>query len=260
MPLARAMRGERVEDEEYTYAFTDGTSRTLLTSATTLRDENGSIVGAVAASLEITERKRMEEQRRLLINELNHRVKNTLATVQSIAMHTLRGGDAIVAAREALIDRIIALSRVQDVLTRENWEGAELREIVTNLTDLYPGGRFIVSGPPAWLAPNWALTLALTFHELATNAAKYGALSGEHGTVALSWEIVEADGGPRLRVHWEEHGGAPVQPPARTGFGTQLIRRSLSAETGGTVTIDYASKGVVCVMETPLPPRGGAQG
>jgi two-component sensor histidine kinase len=257
MPLARAMRGERVEDEEYTYIFTDGTSRTLLTSATTLRDEHGAIVGAVAASLEITERKRMEEQRRLLINELNHRVKNTLATVQSIAMHTLRGGDAIAAARNALIDRIIALSRVQDVLTRENWEGAELQEIVTNLTNLYPGGRFIVSGPPAWLAPNWALTLALTFHELATNAAKYGALSGEHGTVALSWEIVEAE--PLLRVRWEERGGPPVQPPTRTGFGTQLIRRSLSPETGGAVTIDYAAAGVVCVMEMPLPPRSAAK-
>ena len=257
MPLARAMRGERVEDEEYTYTFTDGTSRTLLTSATTLRDEHGAIVGAVAASLEITERKRMEEQRRLLINELNHRVKNTLATVQSIAMHTLRGGDAIATARNALIDRIIALSRVQDVLTRENWEGAELQEIVTNLTSLYPGGRFIVSGPPAWLAPNWALTLALTFHELATNAAKYGALSGEHGTVALSWETVAAE--PLLRVRWEERGGPPVQPPTRTGFGTQLIRRSLSPETGGAVTIDYAAAGVVCVMEMPLPPRGAAK-
>jgi two-component sensor histidine kinase/PAS domain-containing protein len=254
LPLSRAMRGERVEDEEYTYAFTDGTSRTLLTSATALRDERGTIVGAVAASLDITERKRMEEQRRLLINELNHRVKNTLATVQSIVMHTLRGTDAKMDVRKALVDRIIALSRVHDVLTRENWAGAELREIIDNLSNPYAGGhRFIVNGPAVRLPPSLALTLALSFHELVTNAAKYGALSNERGAVTISWQIVDAPGEPLLKLRWEEQDGPPVQPPDRSGFGSELIRRSLAAEAGGAVTIDYAATGVVCVMETPIP-------
>jgi two-component sensor histidine kinase/PAS domain-containing protein len=254
LPLSRAMRGERVEDEEYSYAFTDGTSRTLLTSATALRDERGIIVGAVAASLDITERKRMEEQRRLLINELNHRVKNTLATVQSIVMHTLRSSDVKRDARKTLVDRIIALSRVHDVLTRENWEGAELREIIDNLLNPYAGGhRFIVSGPAARLPPSLALTLALSFHELVTNAAKYGALSNEHGTVTISWQIVDAPGEPLLKLHWEEQDGPPVRPPDRSGFGSELIRRSLAAEAGGAVTLDYLPGGLVCVMETPIP-------
>jgi two-component sensor histidine kinase len=259
MPLTRAMRGEPIEDDEYTYAFTDGTSRTLLTSATALRDEQGAIIGAVAASLDITERKRMEEQRRLLINELNHRVKNTLATVQSIAVHTLRGSDLMGAARKALVDRIIALSRVHDVLTRESWEGAELREIVTTLTSPYAGGgRFNIVGPPVRLPPSLALTLALTFHELVTNAAKYGALSSERGTVTISWQIDDGPDEPVLKLRWVEQGGPPVQPPARPGFGSDLIRRSLSAESGGTATIEYPPEGVVCVMETPIPRTAGS--
>ena len=253
LPLSRAMRGERVEDEEYTYAFIDGTSRTLLTSATALRDERGTIVGAVAASLDITERKRMEEQRRLLINELNHRVKNTLATVQSIVMHTLRGPDLKLDARKTLVDRIIALAQVHDVLTRENWEGAELREIVANVSNPFAAGRFAVTGPDVRLPPGLASTFALAFHELATNAAKYGALSDDHGTVTVSWQITESPGEPVLEVRWKEHDGPPVRPPDRSGFGSELIRRSLAAEAGGAVTLDYAADGLVCVMQTPIP-------
>lgn len=251
MPLRRVMRGEQVVDEEYSFHFTDGTSRTLLTSATALRSEDGAVVGAVSVSLDISERKRSDVQRQLLINELNHRVKNTLATVQSIALQTLRGAASTAEARDALSDRLVALAKVHDVLTRESWEGADLRDIVANATEPHGGAeRFSLDGPPVWLSPALSLSLSLALHELATNAAKYGALSHEGGRVTIAWQVAEA----RLTLRWAESDGPPVKPPTREGFGSRLIR-SLSAEIGATATVDYAPQGVICVIEAPLQPR-----
>ncbi|HEX8666503.1 MAG TPA: HWE histidine kinase domain-containing protein [Beijerinckiaceae bacterium] len=253
MPLHRAMRGEAVEEEEYTYDFGDGTYRTLLTSATGLRDEKGRVVGAVSVSLDITERERAEEQRRLLVHELNHRVKNTLATVQAIAVQTLRGAASTTEASEALTDRLMALAKAHDALTRESWEGAELHEIVEAATSPHGGrNRFDVEGPSVWLSPALSLSLALSLHELATNAAKYGALSTAGGLVAITWEVVDPRGDARLRLRWIERGGPSVRPPTRRGFGSRLIERSLAAEDGGSATIGYPPEGVVCVMEAPI--------
>ncbi len=257
MPLHRAMRGERIDDEEHTYEFADGTSRTFLTSATALRNEQGAIVGAVSVSLDISERKRSEEQRQLLVHELNHRVKNTLATVQSIAQQTLRGAATMAEAGDALSDRLIALAKAHDVLTRESWEGAELGDIVGGATAPLAGReRFVVSGPPVRLTPTLSLSFALALHELATNAAKYGALSTPDGVVTISWDVAEPLGEPWLTLRWVERGGPPVQPPSRQGFGSRLIQRSLSAEIGGMATLDYAPDGLVCVMEAPIRRRG----
>jgi two-component sensor histidine kinase/PAS domain-containing protein len=204
-------------------------------------------------AIDITERKRSEEQRQLLINELNHRVKNTLASVQSIALQTLRGAGASADMREALDSRLVAFAKAHDVLTRESWEGAGLHEIVAGATGPYGGrDRFLVSGQPVWLAPSVSLSLALALHELATNAAKYGALSAERGTVSVSWEVAGPLHAPRLKLRWVERGGPPVSPPTRKGFGSRLIERSLAAEIDGAATIDYAAGGVVCVIETPI--------
>jgi two-component sensor histidine kinase len=253
MPLQRAMRGERIEDEEYSFAFADGSTRTLLTSATALRGDRGAIVGAVSVSLDITERKRGEDQRRLLINELNHRVKNTLATVQSIAAQTLRGATSLGEAQDALTDRLVALAKAHDILTRESWEGADLREIVTGAIATHATrDRFVVSGPSVWLTPSVGLSLALTLHELATNAVKYGALSNETGTIAIIWRLEAAPGGTRLVLCWEEGGGPPVVPPARRGFGSRLIQKSLSSETGGRAEIEYRPEGLLCTLEVSL--------
>ncbi|HEX8167631.1 MAG TPA: HWE histidine kinase domain-containing protein [Beijerinckiaceae bacterium] len=253
MPLHRAMRGEDVEEEEYTYAFADGTCRTLLTSATGLRDDKGRIVGAVSVSLDITDRERAEEQRRLLVHELNHRVKNTLATVQSIAVQTLRGSASTAEASEALTDRLMALAKAHDALTRESWEGAALHEIVEAATSPHGGrDRFAVDGPSVWLSPALSLSLALSLHELATNGAKYGALSAAGGSVTIAWEVVDRLGDARLRLRWTEHGGPPVRVPTRRGFGSRLIERSLAAESGGSATIEYRPEGVVCVIEAPI--------
>jgi two-component sensor histidine kinase/PAS domain-containing protein len=259
LPLRRAMRGEYVDEEEYAYEFDDGTTRTMLTSATALRDDAGAIVGAVSVSLDITDRKRSEEQRQLLVNELNHRVKNTLATVQSIVFQTLRGASSIAEAQGALTDRLVALAKAHDLLTRESWDGAELRDIV--LGSLEPHGgvvRFAVEGPPVRLSPSASLTFAVALHELATNAAKYGALSVADGSVAITWDIANHAAEPRVRLRWAERGGPPVRTPSRKGFGSRLIERSFSAELDGSVTVDYAPEGVVWIMEAPIRARGSA--
>ena len=211
-------------------------------------------------AIDITERRRGEEQRRLLIHELNHRVKNTLATVQSIALQTLRGATSMPEARDALTERLIALARAHDVLTSESWEGAELHDIVAGAIGPHAGrDRFRVHGPPVRLSPSLSLSLALALHELATNAAKYGALSTDAGSVEITWQLAHAGGAPRLRLRWVERGGPPVSPPLRQGFGSRLIQRSLSTETGGSATIDYAPEGVVCTMEAPIGGSGAAE-
>jgi PAS domain S-box-containing protein len=201
---------------------------------------------------EIEARKHAEERQRLLVNELNHRVKNALATVQAIAMQSLRGDDVSPAARERFMDRLMALARANDVLVAESWEGASLQAVAVQVATPYGAsageGRFVISGPPVHLSPNTATALALALHELATNAAKYGALSRPEGRVELEWQVGE--GG--FRLTWRERGGPPVRPPTHSGFGSRLIQRGLMAELKGEVAMDYAPDGLVCTVTAPL--------
>ena len=201
---------------------------------------------------DITERKLAEERQRLLVNELNHRVKNSLATVQAIAAQSLAAEDVPAEARARFIERLIALARANDVLVKENWEGADLEAIVRQVASPYAGQgdgqRFAVSGPAVHLGPNVATAMALALHELATNAAKYGALSRPEGQVALNWAI--EDGG--FRLTWRERGGPAVSPPTRTGFGTRLIQRGLANELRAQVSLDYAPEGLTCTLTAPL--------
>jgi PAS domain S-box-containing protein len=251
MPLQRAMRGERLDEEEYTFVFADGRVHTLLSSAAPLQDDAGRIVGAVSVGLDITERKRAEEQRVLLVHELNHRVKNTLATVQAIAVQSLRGTGSPEAARDTFTARLMALAAAHDVLTRESWEGADLVDVAAGAVEPHRvagSDRFELSGPSVRLTPSMALSIAMALHELATNAAKYGALSNESGRITLAWRV----DGATLRLEWREHGGPPVTAPTRRGFGTRLIERGLSAELGGEVRLAFEPDGVVCTMVAPL--------
>jgi two-component sensor histidine kinase len=201
--------------------------------------------------LDITERKRAEERQQLLIHELNHRVKNTLATVQSIAAQTFRKPEDIEEATRRFEARLIALARAHDVLTRENWEAASLAEIVAQAIEPFavPGvERFVVSGPELRLKPKGALALAMALQELATNAAKYGALSNGSGRVEIRWE---SEGG-RMRLRWTERGGPPVLHPIRRGFGTRLIERTLAQDLDAEVSVSFESEGVVCAVAAPL--------
>jgi PAS domain S-box-containing protein len=205
-----------------------------------------------AAQREIAERREAERHRTLLMNELNHRVKNTLATVQSIAAQTLRSSGIEADARAAFDARLIALSNAHNLLTGEHWVGATVGEVVETALRPHeaPGAeRFAVSGPEVRLSPKTALALAMALHELATNAAKYGALSNEAGRIEVGWEI----SGERFRMRWAERGGPHVCPPARRGFGSRLVERGLAAELGGTVRLAYEPAGVTCTIDARLP-------
>jgi PAS domain S-box-containing protein len=210
---------------------------------------------------DITARKQVEAEQqhyqgqlRLLINELNHRVKNTLATVQSMASQTLKTEPDPLTAFDKFESRLMGLSQVHDVLTRESWHGAGLSDVAERaLTPFTPPdgeGRLVIDGPPVWLAPGGALTMALIFHELATNALKYGALSNGDGRVVLGWTY---DAATRdLALTWTETGGPLVAPPTRRGFGSRLIERSLRGELKGAATMDWRPEGLVCTMRATL--------
>ncbi|MFD1301531.1 sensor histidine kinase [Methylobacterium marchantiae] len=223
-------------------------------------DDTGTFLGYTGCNVDITDAKRAEEHLLLLIHELNHRVKNTLATVQSIAIQSLRGLDTAeaAAAKAAFEARLLALARVHDVLTRESWDGAELGNVVADaIAPLDSAGasssRFIVSGPHLRLPPRLALSIAMALHELGTNAVKYGSLSREGGTVTIAW-TVERGEETRLLLRWSESGGPPVTQPTRTGFGSRLIERSLARELAGEVQLLFVASGVVCSIEAPVPP------
>lgn len=204
---------------------------------------------------EIDERERGQQRQMLLIHELNHRVKNILAMVQAIAMQTLSTASSPEAARASLEQRLIALAGAHDVLTRESWDGAELLDIIAGAVKAHesrPGDRFRIKGPRVRLEPKTAVSLAMALHELATNAVKYGALSTEAGWIDIVWTATPAKGGIDLRLDWSEHGGPPPGTPARTGFGTRLILRSLAAEQG-SAELAYPPEGCRCRLAVLLP-------
>jgi PAS domain S-box-containing protein len=209
--------------------------------------EGGEILAVVE---DITERVQAEQHRTLLINELNHRVKNTLATVQAIAMQTFRGSGADPAFVQRFESRILALSNAHNILTSGNWEGADLQEIISRTLQPYMlSGRMQISGPRVLLSPKAVVALAMGIHELATNAAKYGALSKDSGVISVTWTISPAD---TLVLEWKERGGPPVATPRRKGFGSRLIERNLPHDLDGIVTMDFRPDGLAFKLISPL--------
>jgi two-component sensor histidine kinase len=202
-----------------------------------------------------------ENLRVLLINELNHRVKNTLATVQSLAMQTMHNAERTVDARKSFESRLLALSRAHDVLTVESWEGAKMRQVASRALEPFASkdGRVSIEGPDVWLTPKQALAISMALHELATNAAKYGALSNDAGTVRVDWAFKPLTGKRELKLTWVEDGGPEVREPARKGFGSRLIQRNLAHDLGGAATIEYRPKGVVSVIHTSIETNGTSQ-
>ncbi|MGE3149546.1 MAG: HWE histidine kinase domain-containing protein [Pseudorhodoplanes sp.] len=208
-----------------------------------------------AAEAEITERRRVEKHQDLLLAELNHRVRNTLAIVQSIAGQTLRHADSAAAFRTGFEARIMALSEAHRLLTDSNWEGASLSDIVQRVLSPYAAeGRpryTLSSDENVRVGPNTAVSLVMAFHELATNAAKYGALSNAKGIVQIRSWVTDSTTSQRLHLNWEEKDGPPVKPPTRRGFGARLIR-SLSEDTGGKVRLEFEPSGLICEFDIPL--------
>jgi two-component sensor histidine kinase/integral membrane sensor domain MASE1 len=205
-----------------------------------------------AAQREINQRRRAEGHQRLLMNELNHRVKNTLATVQSMGAQSLRSGRSLDEAKEAFVSRIMALSQAHNLLTAESWESADLEDVVRMAVAAFDEpdrSRFSIAGPGVRLKAAHALGLAMALHELGSNATKYGALSSDGGSVAIAWTV--GDGGEVTFV-WQEAGGPPVEPPLRRGFGSRLIQEGLAREFAGDVEMDYRPGGLHCELRFVL--------
>jgi PAS domain S-box-containing protein len=210
---------------------------------------------AIATIVDISERKRADAQRELLLAELNHRVKNTLAVVQALAQQTFKEKES--GETKAFEGRLIALATAHNLLTRANWERAPLRELVRESLQIREGSnsRISISGPEVHLAPKSALALTLAMHELFTNALKYGALSNKTGSVDLVWSLTDGPLSP-LTIVWVEQGGPLVSPPKRRGFGTTLLERSLAADLNGEVKTEFLPQGLLCTISAPTMKSG----
>lgn len=208
---------------------------------------DGSVSGVFVEGVDITEQVQAQDQQRLLLDELNHRVKNTLATVQAISQQTLRGATDPAAFAKAFEARLLALSQTHNALTDGQWAGASLSHILELELQPYGPERVSLDGPDVHLPARMALSLGMVFHELATNAAKYGALSRD-GRLSVSWRR-EAEG---LAFVWRETGGPPVTTPTRRGFGSRLVERSIVSELRGALDVDYRPEGLVCQFRTPM--------
>jgi two-component sensor histidine kinase len=245
---------------EYRIHLPDGSTREIASVSDTMLTPEGRRRRMVGVFADVTERRRAEKRQQLLINELNHRVKNTLATIQSIATQTLRTAPDLTRAREAFESRLVALAAAHDVLTAQSWNGALLSDVAKAAMAPFESAirpRIRASGPPVWLNAQHALALTLALHELATNASKYGALSTNEGLVTIIWRQT-ADG--ELTLAWTEEGGPRVSTPGRPGFGSRLLQRGLAHELRGEVTSTFAPEGVRCMIrcrlaDAPIEPK-----
>jgi two-component sensor histidine kinase len=214
-----------------------------------------------ASQDEIAARKKIEEHQKLLLDELNHRVKNTLATVQSIAAQTIRSSPEPRAFRQAFEARLIALSQAHNLLSLSNWRGVELTDLVRR--ELTPHGiddpnRISVAGERVTLPPAIAVAIGMALHELATNAARHGALSSTTGKVEVSWSASSSASARHLQIIWKESGGPMVHEPKRRGFGSRLIEQGLKHDLHGEAKLSFESSGLKCVIEAVLPAERAA--
>ena len=223
------------------------------------------LIGVVA---DVTEPRLAQERQALLIRELHHRVKNTLATVQAIVGSTARTASSIESFYEAFVGRIMSLAHTHSVLTEDTWQTASLRTLLANELKPYAEGaldgaadedaRIRLVGPPVDMASEIAVPIGMAIHELTTNAAKYGALSSHDGRVTITWALEPGGPAGTLRFAWVESGGPPVSPPRRQGFGSRLLQRVLTAQVRAEVTMAYPPEGFSLTMLAPLPARNDA--
>jgi two-component sensor histidine kinase len=216
-----------------------------------LRDDAGAVVGIFVQGHDITENVLAAQRQKLMIDELNHRVKNTLATVQSIAIQTARSNTDPASFAETFQSRIMALSHTHNLLTQSHWEGADLRAILEHETEAYGPTRISLNGPLVSLEPAVVLSLGMIFHELATNAAKYGALHTPDGRVLIDWGLADQRD-RKLKLSWREIGGPKVMAPERRGFGSRLIERNIRHDLAGEIDLVYAADGLIAELTVPL--------
>jgi PAS domain S-box-containing protein len=256
-PMAVALKEDReVRGVEAIAERPDGTFVPFVPYPTPLHDNDGKLIGAINMFVDITERKQAENRQKSLIDELNHRVKNTLATVQSLSMQTARHSDSLQDFSQRYEGRLMALARAHDLLTTRHWEDAPLEflatEILGPMAAAGSGERVQIRGPAVTLNPRTSLSLTMVLNELMTNAAKYGALSSEAGGLSLTWQIREEGAQTMLELIWQESGGPPVTPPQPRGFGARLIDRCIERDLCGEVDLVFEPHGLLCRMSFPV--------
>jgi len=237
VPFPHMTKGVRIYDYIFTPVF----------------GPDGKVEAIAGSTRDVTEREAQDKHMRLLVNELNHRVKNTLAIVQSLVVQTLDGAPDSGEVRDKIESRLLALSDAHDILTRENWHGADMVHIVdaaAGLCQQFVGERFDISGPTVILEPRRAVALAMALHELCTNAIKHGALSSPGGRVDIHWDF-DADRSS-VRLVWKETGGPAVSPPTQRGFGSTLLLRGLKHDLGGDAKLDFETDGLRCEIVIPF--------
>jgi len=249
-PMGEVLRtGISVVDQEIVIERPDGSRGVALVNIEALKDDSGNILGAVNCFQDLTERKATEEQIATLAREAEHRAKNVLATVQ--AMVHLTRADTADELKDAIAGRIQALAHVHSLFVQSRWTGANVHSLVMQELSPYCGDgetRARIDGPKLLLEPNAAQSLAIALHELATNAAKYGALSTPHGRVQVEWSRV-ADG--RFVLRWIESDGPLVAPPRRQGFGTRVLESLIRDQLKGDIRCDWHTEGLVCEIVLP---------
>lgn len=254
-PVELALRGIVTRDAEFICRYPGGRQIWVRLTGIPVTNEHQEVTAALVMIADVDAEKRAEARRKLLMNELNHRVKNTLTSVQSIASQTFSDGVISSKGLDTFEERLMALSNTHNLLSEESWEGADLKSIIDIV--LQPSNldkdRLIVAGPSVRLKPGAALAFAMALHELVTNATKYGALSNRDGRVEIDWELSRNTDNERLKFVWSESGGPPTKPPERKGFGTRLIERALAFELGDSnSSMRFEPTGLVCEIDAEL--------
>ena len=259
-----AFAGGLEKEFQVRYCRKDGSMFWADVFLTPVRDAHGEIVQYFVSFMDLTKHRLEQDRYKLLIDELNHRVKNTLTTVQSMAWQTLRNHSDPEAIRIAIESRLFALSRSHDLLTRQKWEGSGLLDLANAALAPFEAvagrsERIAIDGANLRVSPKVTLALGIALHELAANAERYGALSNESGSIRLAWTVEGTQAGPRLAIRWEEANGPPIGPPLRKGFGSHVLQRGLVHELQARVELDYRPTGLVYTVDLPAP-EGGVDG
>jgi len=254
----RELEGESGVESAHRFRRKDGSEFRATTFVSAVRNEDGEVMQNFASFVDQTRHEQEQAHARMLIHELNHRVKNTLATVQSIIRQAFRRASTAEGIQEAIESRLFALGRSHDLLAGENWQGVGLFDLVKGVLGLFNAGdeqtkRYLIEGENILLPPKATLVLGIVLNELATNAMKHGALSNLAGSIMICWNLEPQTQGNRLILRWVEKDGPPVTPPNRNGFGSQMIERGIPHELEGIAHLDYQAAGLRCTISMPAP-------
>ncbi|HLM52959.1 MAG TPA: PAS domain-containing protein, partial [Pseudoxanthomonas sp.] len=250
--LRRVIAQGESEELEHTVLKPGGESLCVRSAISVVRGGDGQARNLIVIMSDISEQREIQRHLAMMLDELNHRVKNTLATVQAVALQTLSRSPDPQDFRDAFLSRLGALSQTHNLLAKDVWSGVWLRQLVRSQLAPYGENRFELQGEDLKLSPKTALALSMALHELTTNAAKYGALASPKGCVRVAWRVLRGAEGKRLRIDWAEHGGRRVDEPRGSGFGTRLITRGLAHELAAEVELTYPETGATCGIEFPL--------